>query len=105
MNTSVCRLALVGLVGAMSISLPGPSFGADAAGACKSLDPMKASVIAKAEQGPDALRRYVYITQGIHQLNTMQVADSIDAWRAEAGCTRRVAGDAALPPVALLSRR
>ena len=54
-------------------------------------DPMRTSMIAKADEGADALRRYAFITRAIHQLDATEVANSLDAWRAEAGCVKKTA--------------
>ena len=48
-------------------------------------------MIAKADEGADALRRYAFITRAIHQLDATEVADSLDAWRAQAGCVKKTA--------------
>jgi len=98
------RFAVVYLGAALSLSLPGPSSAADEA-TCKPLRPMQAAVVEHADQGVDALRRYVFISRGVHQLDMMEVAESLDAWRAEARCAKRVAERAATqPPVAVQTR-
>jgi len=91
MRAFVCRLSGAGLVGALSLSQSGLALGADAAGACRTNDPMRNSMIAKADEGADALRRYAFITRAIHQLDATEVANSLDAWRAEAGCVKKAA--------------
>ncbi len=49
-------------------------------------------ILAKAEQGFDAVRGYVYITRSIHQLDLLQTLDWIVAQRAGRGtCTLAVA--------------
>ena len=90
MRAFVCKLSGAGLAGALSLSLCGVAFGADA-GTCRTMDPMRTSMIAKAEQGPDALRRYAFITRAMHQMDATEVANSLDAWRAQAGCAKRTA--------------
>lgn len=100
MRAFVCRLSGAGLVGALSLSLSGLALGADA-GACRTSDPMRTSMIAKADEGADALRRYAFITRAIHQLDANEVANSLDAWRAEAGCPKKTAAQGAQAPVAI----
>ena len=98
------RFAVVYLGAALSLSLPGASSAADEA-SCRPLRPMQAGVVEHADQGVDALRRYIFISRGIYQLEMMQVAGSLEAWRAEARCARRVAERAADEgPVALQTR-
>jgi len=98
------RFAVVYLGAALSLSLPGPSSAADEA-TCKPLGPMQAAVVGHADQGVDALRRYVFISRGIHQLDMMEVAGSLDAWQAQARCAKQVAEQAkAQAPVALQTR-
>ena len=90
MRAFVCKLSGAGLAGALSLSLSGIALAADA-GACTTQDPMRTSMIAKAEQGTDALRRYAFITRAMHQMDATEVANSLDAWRAQAGCARKSA--------------
>jgi hypothetical protein len=98
------RFAVVYLGAALSLSLPGQSSASDET-TCKPLQPMQAAVVEHADKGVDALRRYVFISRGIHQLDMMEVAGSLDAWRAEARCARQVAERAAKEvPVALQTR-
>ena len=91
MRAFICKYSGAGLVAALSLSLSGLALGADTAGACRTSDPMRTSMIAKADQGADALRRYAFITRAIHQLDATEVANSLDAWRAEAGCVKKTA--------------
>lgn len=79
-------LAVAASGAALSVSLLTPAVAADAP--CKSLGYVQARVVEKADQGVDALRNYIYITRGIHQLDMMQVAGSLDAWRADARCAK-----------------
>ena len=51
--------------------------------------------VEQADQGVDALRRYIAITQGIHQLNMFDVAASLEAWRADVRCAQRAAAEKA----------
>ena len=102
MYAFVRSLAAAAFGAALSVSLVSPSVAADKAAPCKSLSYVQARVVEKAEQGVDALRDYVYITRGIHQLDMMQVASSLDAWRADVRCAKLAVEQAeASAPVAL----
>ena len=104
MTTSIRSFAIVNLVTALSLAaLASP---AEASGPCAALTPVQVKVVEKADEGVDALRRHLYITQGIHQLDMMEVAGSLDAWRAAARCAQRVAAEkaAAPAPIALQSK-
>ena len=104
MRAFVCQLSGAGLAAALSLSFPGLAL-ADDAGACRTQDPMRTSMIAKAGQGTDALRRYAFITRGMHQMDATEVANSLDAWRAQAGCARKTAYPARpAAPVATVPR-
>jgi len=104
MNTSLRTAAIVNFATAVSLAaLVAP---AGAAETCTALMPVQAKVVEKADEGVEALRRYLSITQGIHQLDMMDVAASLDGWRAAARCAQRVAAEkaAAPAPVALQSK-
>ena len=104
MNASLRKLAPAAVGALLSITLTGAVVAADAKTGCRTSDPMRNSVMRKADEGTDALRRYVTITRAIHQLDMDTVAASIDRWRAESGCAARVAAaEATLPTVALRS--
>jgi len=96
MNTSLRAVAIVNFATVLSLAvLVAP---ADAAETCAALAPVQIRVVEKADEGVEALRRYVSITQGIHQLDMMDVAASLDAWRAAARCAQRVAAEKAGAP-------
>jgi hypothetical protein len=77
----------------------GPALAADPApSACKPLSNLNKRLVERADQGVDALRTYVYITRGIYQLNMDEVADSLEGWRANAGCVRQQKVAAATMP-------
>jgi hypothetical protein len=68
----------------------GPVFAADQAStSCTPLSAVQKRVVEKADQSVDALRNYVYITRGIHQLYMEDVAKSLDGWRSDARCQQR----------------
>ena len=105
MNTSLRAVAIVNFATALSLALLVTP--ADAAETCAALMPVQVRVVEKADEGVDALRRYIAISQGIHQLDMMDVATTLDAWRAAVRCAQRVAaekGIAAPAPVALQNR-
>lgn len=82
-------LAVAAFGAALSVSLVAPALAADAP--CKSLGYVQMRVVEKADQGVDALRDYVYITRGIHQLDMAEIAGSLDEWRATARCAKAAA--------------
>ena len=100
MNTFLRRLATGALGAALSLTFTGIATAAEAKTGCRTSDPMRTSVMRKADEGVDALRRSVTMTRAIHQMDMDTVAGSIDRWRAEAGCAARVAagGEATAPP-------
>ena len=104
MNASFRMLAPAVVGAALSIACTGASVAADAKTGCRTSDPVRTSIMRKADEGTDALRRYVFITRAIHQMDMDTVAGSIDQWRAEAGCpARTAAANTPLPQVALKS--
>jgi hypothetical protein len=90
MHALVHCLAVAGLGGALSLSLASPSVAAP----CAPLDGVQSRVVEKADLGVDALRRYVYITRSIHQLDMMEIAASLDGWRERAACAKQAAAPA-----------
>jgi hypothetical protein len=95
MNTSLRAAAIVNFATALSLAvLVAP---ADATETCAALVPVQIKIVEKADEGVEALRRYIAITQGIHQLEMMDVAGSLDAWRAAARCAQRVAAQKVAP--------
>ncbi len=93
MNAFVRCFTAAGLGAALSVSVVTPSAAADAR--CKSLGYVQARVVEKADQGVDALRDYIFIRRGIHQLDMAEVADSLDDWRASARCAKVAAEQSA----------
>ena len=102
MNVSLRTLAPALVGAALSIAFTGASIAADAKTGCRTSDPMRNSVMRKADEGVVALRHYVTITRAIHQLDMETVGNSIDRWRAEAGCPARVAATIDAAPVVAL---
>lgn len=87
MTALVHFVAAAGLGVALSASLPSASLAADTgATACGQLTFVQKRVVEKADQGIDALRRYVFLTRGTHNLYLMDVALVLDDWRAKARC-------------------
>jgi hypothetical protein len=101
MNALVRCLAGAAFGAVLSVSLAGPAVAGDAP--CKSLGYVQKRVVEKADQGIDALRDYVFITRGIHQIDMAEVAASLDDWRASARCAKVAAERSAGEPVALES--
>ncbi len=103
MNAFVRCLAGTACGAVLSVSLAGPAVAADAP--CKALGYVQKRVVQKADQGIDALRDYVFITRGIHQLDMGEIAVSLDDWRASARCAKLAAERASGEPVALATDR
>lgn len=103
MNPFVRSLAGTAVSAVLSVSLAGPAVAADAP--CKSLGYVQKRVVEKADQGIDALRNYVFVTRGIHQLDMAEIAVSLDGWRASGRCAKLAAERAAGEPVVLESGR
>jgi hypothetical protein len=95
MYTSIRSFAIVNFATAVSLAtLAAP---ADAAGPCNAVLPVRARLVEQADQGVDALRRYIVVTQAIHQLNIHDVAARLDAWRADIRCAQQAAAEKATP--------
>lgn len=91
MQAIVHIVAVAGLGVALSAALPTASVAAEAAASCPSLTFVQRRVVEQADQGVDALRRYLFITRATHDLYMMDVAAELDAWRAKARCAQKVA--------------
>jgi hypothetical protein len=104
MNPCLRHLAFTAFGAALSIAAGSAAVAAEPQTGCRTSDPMRTSVMRKADEGADALRRYVTMTRAIHQMDMHTVAESIDRWRAEAGCAAKVASaTTTLPAIALKS--
>lgn len=86
MQALVHIVAAAGLGVALSASLPTVSLAAEPAASCPQLTFVQRRVVEKADQGMEALRQYVFITRGTHNLYLMDVALVLDDWRAKARC-------------------
>ena len=88
--SAFARCLSLGLGAALCAALPVAGFAADAGGTqastCDPLSSVQKRVVAKAQVGVEALRDYVYITRGVHALNMMDIAQSLDGWLASAHC-------------------
>lgn len=93
-------VAAVVLGVALSASLPSVSVTAEPAATCAKLAFVGRRVVEKADQGIDALRQYVFVTRGTHNLYIMDVALVLDDWRAKARCAEQAekAAAASQPP-------
>lgn len=98
MTALVHFVAAAGLGVALSASLPSVSLAADTgAASCGQLTFVQRRVVEKADQGMDALRQYVFVTRGTHNLYLMDVALVLDDWRAKARCAEQAATADAKP--------
>ena len=92
MQALVHIVAVAGLGVALSAALPGASLAADnGATSCGQLTFVQKRVVEKADQGIDALRQYLFVTRGMHNLYIMDVAVELDGWRAKAHCAEQAA--------------
>ena len=58
---------------------------------CDGLSSIHRRIVAKADQGPDALRNFVSMTKFIYGIDMTDVSQSLEAWRAVARCSEPVA--------------
>ena len=86
MQALVHVVAAAGLGVVLSASLPSVSLAAEPAASCPQLTFVQRRVVEKADQGMEALRQYVFVTRGTHNLYLMDVALVLDEWRAKARC-------------------
>lgn len=93
MQAIVRFFAAAGIGAALSAPV-GTSFAADAQISCSGLGHAQQRVLEHADQGIDALRRYVIITRPVHGISMVEVAESIDGWRAKAQCSVKAAANA-----------
>jgi hypothetical protein len=67
-----------------------------ATASCQPLATLQQRIVDNADQGMDALRRFVWRTKFIYGVDMIDVRESLDAWRARKACARQVT-HAALP--------
>lgn len=58
---------------------------------CAPLTSLERRIVAKADQGVPALRRFVWMTHYIYGVDMIDVAESLDKWRANVVCAANVA--------------
>ncbi len=70
-----------------------PAAAADAASplasACRAPTALQARLVAKADEGVDTLRDFVFSRRNILQVNMLEVGASLDNWRAGLECVRQ----------------
>ena len=59
--------------------------------ACAPLTKLERRIVDKADHGMPALRRFVSMTRFIYGVDMIDVADSLDKWRANMSCATTVA--------------
>jgi len=74
----------------------GPALAGESAARCEPLGFVQKRVVEKAQVGVEALRNYVEITRGVHQLDMRVIAASLDAWVSNARCAGLVANEESL---------
>jgi hypothetical protein len=98
MNAFARCVTVAGVGTFLCVSLAGPATAAEpGVVSCKPISHVQRRVVEKADQGMQPLRQYVTITRSIHQLDMMEVAESLDAWRASARCLKQAEESAAQP--------
>jgi hypothetical protein len=55
---------------------------------CQALRPLELRILDKADQGMVPLRQFVFQTRMVHQLDVVEVADSLDSLRARHECVK-----------------
>ena len=86
-----------------------PAAAADAASplasACRAPSPVQARLVAKADEGVDVLRDFVFSRRNILRVDMLEVGASLDNWRAGIECVRQAeAAREAKQVVATLSK-
>ena len=79
------------LAGLLSAVIPGPAAAADAAApaACHAPTALQSRLVAKADEGVDVLRNFVFSRRAILRVDMMEVGASLDTWRAGVECVRQ----------------
>jgi hypothetical protein len=103
MSPSIRCLSSLTFVLACASSTCGTAFAAENAARCEPLGHVQKRVVQKAGIGVEALRNYLEITRGVHQLDMVTVAASLDAWVANARCAGLVLDEAAVRQVVALA--
>lgn len=87
------RILATASIGAGLCASAGTSLAADSETSCAGIGYAQLRIVEHANQGVDALRRYVIITRPVHQIGMVEVIESLDAWRARARCATSTAAD------------
>jgi hypothetical protein len=83
-------IACAALAGVLSAVASGPVAAADAVSslACQAPTAKQARLVAKADEGVDVLRNFVFSRRHVMQVDLMEVGESLDKWRAGIECAR-----------------
>ena len=85
--------ACASLAGILSLVVAGPAVAADAAApasaACHAPTALQSRLLAKADEGVDVLRDFVFSRRNILRVDMLEVGASLDNWRAGAECVRQ----------------
>jgi hypothetical protein len=86
-------IACATLAGVLSIVSAGPAAAADsaspAAASCRAPTAVQSRLVAKADEGIDVLRNFVFSRRAILRVDMMEVGASLDDWRAGIECVRQ----------------
>lgn len=86
-------IACVTLAGVLSAFISAPAAAADAVSptmaSCNAPTALQSRLVAKADQGVDVLRNFVFSRRNILQLDMIEVGESLDNWRAGIECVRQ----------------
>jgi hypothetical protein len=86
-------IACGSLAAALFAVTAAPAFAADAASprasACQAPTALQARLVAKADEGVDILRNFVFSRRNILRVDMLEVGTSLDNWRAGIECVRQ----------------
>ena len=86
-------IASATLAGVLSAVISGPVAAADtaapAAAACHAPTALQSRLVAKADEGVDVLRNFLFSRRAILRVDMTEVGASLDTWRAGVECVRQ----------------
>lgn len=90
MNIINCRYASAAISVVLSLGSIALARAADegrvAATSCKALSSVQQRIVDKAAEGIDPLRRFAHMTKCIYSIDMLDIARSLEDWRATAAC-------------------
>ena len=102
---SHCRIACGTLAAVLSAAATAANAASPTASACRAPTATQARLVAKADEGVDVLRNFIFSRRRILRVDMREVGASLDNWRAGIECVRQAeAGRDATQVVATLSK-